>query len=384
MGASTAGLTVLLTNLCMDWPSGTVVYTRDLALELQRLGHRPIVYTWLKGRAARELEAAGVQVVSDLWRIHARPDVIHGHHRPLVRGALLRFPGVPAVVFCHNPTDPWDAPAPDPQIRRYFGVSELCVKRLLSLGAPARATESRTNFVDLRRFTPRPPLPPRPARALVFSNYATSETHLPAVHEAAARVGIPLDVIGRGVGQASDHPEQLLADYDLVFAVGKSALEAMAVGAAVVLCDRAGLGPMVTTAEFAGLRARNFGLAALIYRVTPNGIERAMNAYDPAEAARVSDLVRMLCGLELAVADLVAVYEQVIAEAGASSSTGPYSGLARRSGGHRLAVIRYRAAKAPTVAFYRVFGFGPRRVPAPMRPAYRLVRAAMRRMLGVR
>src|ERR1035437_2656894 len=240
MGASTAGLTVLLTNLCMDWPSGTVVYTRDLALELQRLGHRPIVYTWLKGRAARELEAAGVQVVSDLWRIHARPDVIHGHHRPLVRGALLRFPGVPAAGFCHNARAAWDAHRP-------------------------------------------------------------------------------------------------------------------------------------------GWRARNVGLAALIYRVTPNGIERALSACDPAEAARVSDLVRMLCGLELAVADLVAVYEQVIAEAGASSSTGPYSGLARRSGGHRLAVIRYRAAKAPTVAFYRVFGFGPRRVPAPMKPAYWLGRAGQRR-----
>src|SRR5664280_518422 len=105
-------LTVLITNICMDWPSGTVIYARDLALELQRQGHRPIVYTWLKGRASSELAAAGVEVVDSLWQIHDQPDVIHGHHRPLVRGALLRFPGVPAVSFCHNPSDPWDAPAP--------------------------------------------------------------------------------------------------------------------------------------------------------------------------------------------------------------------------------------------------------------------------------
>ena len=78
---TTLGLTVLITNLTMDWLSGTVVYTRDLALELQRQGHRPIVYTWLKGRASRELDAAGIQVFDSLWNIHVPPDVIHGHHR---------------------------------------------------------------------------------------------------------------------------------------------------------------------------------------------------------------------------------------------------------------------------------------------------------------
>ena len=370
------GLTVLLTNLVLDWPSGTVVYIRDLALELKRLGHRPIVYTWLKGAVGRDLEAAGVQVVEDLWRIHDRPDVIHGHHRPLVRGALLRFPDVPAVVFCHNPTDPWDAPAPDPGIRRYFGVSELCAKRLLAVGAPAQATSVRPNFVDLPHFAPRGPLPPKPTRALVYSNYATLETDLPAIQEGVARLGIPLDVIGRGVGRPTDRPGEVLAGYDLVFAVGKSALEAMAVGAAVVLCDVPGLGPMVTSAGFPGLRARNLGLAALIDPVTPDGIERAANCYDPDDAARVRDLVRSNCGLEHAVAGLISAYEEVVAEAAADRA------WVRRPA-NRLAVARYRIAKAPTVAFYRVFGLGPRRVPRPVRPAYRLIRAAVRRVVGV-
>lgn len=384
MGANTASLTVLLTNLVLDWPSGTVIYTRDLALELQRLGHRPIVYTWLNGQAGRELAAAGVEVMDDLWRIRVRPDVIHGHHRPLVRGALLRFPDVPAVVFCHNPSDPWDAPAPDQGIRRYFGVSELCRQRLLAMGAPADATSVRPNFVDLRKFASGPPLPRKPSRALIFNNYTTSETNLPAIREAAARAGIPLDVIGRGVGNMVDHPENILADYDLVFAVGKAALEAMAVGSAVVLCDTPGLGPMVTSENFAGLRARNFGLAALTNPVTPDRVEQAMSGYDPVDAARVRAIVRQQCGLELAAAELVAVYGQVIAEAEASRPAASNGITVRRTGSHRLAPIRYRAAKVPTVAFYRTFGLGPRRVPGPIRPAYVLARAAMRRVLGVR
>jgi hypothetical protein len=379
-----SSLTVLITNLTMDWPSGTVVYARDLALELQRQGHRPIVYTWLKGRVSRDLEAAGIEVRDNLWRIDARPDVIHGHHRPLVRGALLRFPNVPAVALCHNPTDPWDAPLPDPAIRRYLGVSELCVKRLLRVGAPADRTELRPNFVDLDSFAPRPPLAPTPTRALVFSNYASAHTHLPVVQEACRRLSLSLDVVGRGVGRATDHPERLLADYDLVFAVGKAGMEAMAVGAAVILCDFAGLGPLVTTDNFDRLRSLNFGLGALKEAVTPEGVLRQVGLYDPAEATRVRQLVRSRCGLDRAVEELVGTYEQAIEEAKASGAAVKGDGSTGRATASRRSVLRYRVSKIPFVAFYRAFGLGPRRVPAPLKPFYRVVRAAMRDLLWVK
>src|SRR5206468_3631377 len=103
------------------------------------------------------------------------------------------------------------------------------------------------NFVDLQRFKPRGPLPARPTRALLFSNYAREETHLTAVREACARTGLALDVIGEGVGNVWVRPEEALGNYDLVFAKARSALEALAVGSAVVLCHATGAGPMVTT-----------------------------------------------------------------------------------------------------------------------------------------
>ena len=49
-------------------------------------------------------------------------------------------------------------------------------------------------------------------------------------------------------------PERVLGRYDIVFAKAKAAMEAMAVGAAVVLCDFGGVGPMVTWADFDRLR----------------------------------------------------------------------------------------------------------------------------------
>jgi hypothetical protein len=383
-GEFTLGLTVLIANRYMDWPTGTMVYTRDLALELRRQGHRPIVYTWFNGRAGRELASTGIEVVEDLWRIHDRPDVIQGHHSPLIRGALLRFPGVPVVFVCHDPTDPWSVTVPLPGIRRYFGVSELCAKRLIGVGAPVALTGIRPNSVDLSCFTPRSELPARPARALVFSNYATAEVQLPAIQEACRRLGIPLDVVGRGVGNPTDHPERVLGGYDLVFAVGKSALEAMAVGAAVILCSRSSLGPMVTAADFDRVRSFNFGRAALVEPLSPEGVYRQMERYDPADASLVRDLVRSRCALPVAVRGIVEDYLMVVEEAAAARSAGEGTGSAGRSVGQSIATLRYRAATAAMVAFYRTFGLGPRRVPAPIKAPYRAIRAIMRRLVMVR
>jgi hypothetical protein len=88
--------------------------------------------------------------------------------------------------------------------------------------------------------------------------------------------------------------------------------------------------------------------------------------------------------LERAVTEIVGVYEQVIEEAGASRTAGAGVGSPGRSTGGRLAVLRYRASKVPLVAFYRAFGLGPRQVPGPVKPVYRVLRAAIRHLLWVR
>ena len=308
-------LKVLITNVFMDGLSGTVLYVRDLALELQRRGHRPAVYTWKIGKACAELEAAGIPVVTDPRRIGFSPDVVHGHHRLLALGALRHYPGVPILSFCHDHRSPLDRALLEPQVLRHLGVSRLCVNRLIKEGAPVQRTSLLPNFVDLRRFRERPPLPDKPKRALVFSNYACAGTHLPAVAEACRRMGLELDVVGSGVGRESQRPEELLGEYDLVFAKAKAAMEAMAVGTAVVLCDFGGLGPMVTAADFDRLRPLNFGFQALTEPLTPAAVEEQILRYDPGDALRVRDRIRSCAGLEETVGQLVTLYEQVIHEA---------------------------------------------------------------------
>lgn len=318
-------LRVLITNSELWPPSGTVLYTRDLALELLRTGHLPAVFSSTTGAVADELRAAGITVTARPDRLPWTPDIVHAHHHaPAVLG-LRHWPTVPAIYVCHDHLSEDDRAPIEPQVVRYFGVSRVCVDRLLRDGAPAERTDLLLNFVDTVRFQPRGPLPARPRRALVFSNYAHAGSHLPAVTEACRRAGLELDVVGLRAGSLALRPEELLGNYDIVFAKARAAIEAMAVGAAVVLCDFSGVGPLVTSAQFDELRPVNFGFAALGEPLQPEPLVREIARYDPADAARVRDRIRSEASLATSVERLVGIYDRAIAEyrgVGAGPRTG--------------------------------------------------------------
>lgn len=308
------GLRILITNIELRSRSGSTLYVYDLALELKRQGHFPAVYTLGKGAVARELENAGIPVADNLRRLAIQPEIIHGHHFPTTLSAVEYFPGVPAIYICHAHDVMVDRAHLHRRIRRYFGVSRVCLEALIKDGVPPDQVQWLPNFVDLGRFRPRPPLPDHPRRALVFSNYAKADNYLPAVIEVCRQADLQLDVVGAGVGNAVDHPEDLLGNYDIVFAKAKAAMEAMAVGTAVILCDTSGVGPMVTALEFNALRPMNFGFQALREAIKPETILRQIARYNAQDAAKVRDLIRADAGLDQAVQNLVGIYRTVIEE----------------------------------------------------------------------
>src|SRR5262245_40605719 len=307
-----SGLRVLFTNGTMVGRGGSVMYVRDLALALLRRGHAPAVYSPELGEVAAELNLATVPVVDDLNRIGAPPDVIHGNSHPDLMAALLRWPGVPAVFVCHG-WGCWQAEPPRfPRLLRYLAVDDTCRDWLIrGHGLPPESVGTARNAVDLDRFAPRPPLPDAPRRALVFSHSAAEHNYLGAVRTACERAGLNLDVVGAAGGNLCRDPERLLRDYDLVFAKGRCALEAMAVGAAVVLCDEAGAGPLVAPDNWDQLRRLNFGRRALREPVTADWLTDQVARYDAPAAAEVCRRTRAEAGLDFAADDLIAVLGQV-------------------------------------------------------------------------
>jgi hypothetical protein len=316
-------LRVLITNNTLDDYAGTELYVRDLATGLLERGHLPVAYSSRLGAVAEELRRATVPVVHDLDALGTPPDLIHGHHHVETMTALLRFPQVPALYYCHGWL-PWEEMPPRfPRILRYIAVDNTCRDRLTCEGGiPVERVRVVLNFVDLKRFLPRPPLPRRPGRALVFSNNACRGGYLATVEKACAQVGMELDVIGMAAGTACSRPEEVLGRYDLVFAKARAALEALATGAAVILCDQAGAGPLVTCAELDRLRLLNFGIRCLRQPVTTEVLLQAINGYDPEDAAEVSRQIRATAGRDSALDQILALYEDVL-EASARSMADP-------------------------------------------------------------
>ena len=308
-------LNILIANDGLDRRAGTEVYVRDLALSLLQRGHKPIAFSTVLGDVARELRAATVPVIDDLNLLAIRPDVIHGHHHIETMMALLHFPETPAIHYCHGWTSWLDEPPHFPRILRYVAVDQTCRDRLvLRSGVPEERVRVLLNFVDMNRFQSRSPLPPRPKKALLFSNYASDETHLRTVREACSRAGLEFDVIGSSVGRPCAEPEKVLGEYDIVFAKARAALEAMASGTSVVLCDATGMGPMVTSAELERLRSLNFGVRALNQPLDADRLADEISKYDPADATEVSRGIRANAGLDTTVSDLIELYDEVIAE----------------------------------------------------------------------
>ncbi len=305
---------VLLTNNTLKHHAGSEMYIKDLAAALVRRGHSPVAYSQELGPVAEKLRAAAVPVIDDLNELTDPPDVIHGHHHLETMAALLRFRGVPAVFVCHGWV-PWEESPPwHPRIRHYVAVSELLADHLSASGIPSGRVEVLPNAVDLSRFRPRSTLPPVPQRALVFDNYATEDTSLPLVRRVCGDLGIGLDVVGLGVGNETSTPETLLPRYDLVFASGRGALEALAVGCAVVACNRTSLGGLVTTKDLERMRRLNFGFRLLQNPLTEEDLRREIERYDRSDVAAVTDTVRATAGVDTLVDRFEAIYRDAVAD----------------------------------------------------------------------
>jgi hypothetical protein len=299
---------VLIATYSASSISGSDLYTRDLALALLRRGWQPVIFATVLGKIAHELRQATIPVTDDITSIAAVPDVIHGHHHLETLTALARFPGVPALFVCHDGVTWHSTPPRTPRIVQYVAVDRNCRDRMLfeHLITNVRVLP---NAVDLERFIRRPPLPQRPMRALVFSNAASPDSFASTIKEVCSQRGIALDVVGLAAGNATDRPEQSLAQYDIVFAKARCALEAAATGAAVIVCDERGLAGMITTHDLDAMRELNFGMRLLQRPITKATIAAEIDRFDAGDAAKVTDAIRATAGTDHLAEQFTEIYD---------------------------------------------------------------------------
>ena len=188
------------------------------------------------------------------------PDLIHAQHHLDAMTAIMALPGVPAIYCCHGATYA-DKQPKHPRIVRYVAVTPTSRLRMaIESGIDESLIDVVYNAVDLHRFRAIRNPPDRPRRALVYRrNLDPNSLISRQIREAAVVAGLELEF--RGIGPKLTpllNPEEVLPDYDLVFTSGKSAIDALACGCAVILLGHTGSGEMVCEANFDRLRRANF------------------------------------------------------------------------------------------------------------------------------
>jgi hypothetical protein len=226
--------------------------------------------------------------------------------------ALAAWPGVPGLYHCHG-SRPFDEQPPrHPRLVRYLSMAERNVEWIReSTGVRADHVATLPNWVDLCRFSTVRTPPARPARAAWFVNRLSPGTETEAVGAACRRSNIPLDLVGAGFGTATDEPERVLPKYDIVFATGRSALEALACGCAVVSCEPERIGPMVSAENLDAMTALNFCVDGGHPDLSVEAVAAVLGTWNPDDAAAVTARVRGERSLETAVRALTGHYEAV-------------------------------------------------------------------------
>ena len=192
---------------------------------------------------------------------------------------------------------------------------------------PWREISVIPNFFDETRY-PRPADGARDRKALLFSRRSNPQ-HVADLRRALSRQGYDLETAG-DPERIVDRPEDILPGYDLVFAVGRSAIEALASGCRVMLWDHGVLGPLVTPANFWECVTANFALTSRLLpcRMMEEGATETWLAHHLAAAGEtdrkeVLELTRTHLSLDNVGRRIVSLYGKLLSEGDHATPSGP-------------------------------------------------------------
>ncbi len=290
---------IVLANRSLNLAAGTEHWIRDIANFLNRNGVPILVYANSLGTVADQIASSGVRVTSSIDEVREfAPQVVHLHHarrmRPLVeslQGSDAKF-----INMLHGVLPPMEVPQLS-GIDQYLSVS-IATKAhacLLS-GRSWQSVNIIPNFFDERRFLA-DGAPSKHKRALLFARIAERD-QVTDLQSLLQQFGYELDWRG-GQDGIIQEPEEELKQYDLVFASGRSAIEASACRGRVILWQDGMIGPAVTVANFWTSVLGNFALFSSLMPcrsaddpIAPEWLAQQLSLLSDEEAEAITNEVR--------------------------------------------------------------------------------------------
>lgn len=306
---------ILLTNHTLDNLAGSELYIYELAREYKKRGFQVTCFTLKPGEISDRLAQFGITTTNDLSSVTG-VDIIHSHHRLEFKIAAAYFPHVPLVHGSLGPVHPYERPTGGKAIiTRYVAVSQLVCRILVEHeSVSAKRIDVVPNFVDLDRFTATNRIHDKPRRVLLLSNYYREEEIVRKACELAG--GLELSWIGENSTPVWE-VEKYIEQADIVITLGRGALQAIAMGRAVIVSGPISADGLVTPDNFENMVACNFNGRISMLHVDSeckpfNAAELAeeIKKYDRVSAEALVYKVREEFNVSRAAGKLLTIYDQ--------------------------------------------------------------------------
>lgn len=249
---------ILIANNTFSVLGGSETYYLTLGLELKRRGIEVDAYSPLLGIIASKLRQGGIECFSGIP--NKEYDAIIASHYHIVDNLRLAFPDTPIISVIHSPmhivderlkTWALEHPAINSRVEQYVAVSEETQAKLKEYGIESKVI--RNSFVIDKRSIRK-----KPKQILFNSNYNKKDDPIfKTVIDVAEHYKADLLAIGEGFFQTPNIKEAILQS-DIVFGIGRSVLEGMALGRLGVVHGRWGTGGVACRENIEHLNRYNF------------------------------------------------------------------------------------------------------------------------------
>ena len=304
---------------------GTQSYTLTVAEQLQRLGHQVTVLAGEQGEMAALARERGIRLAATATELPERCDGVLAQEAVTGYELAGRYASSPRLYVAHTTEVAGQLP---PQLTGSIGTLIVLNDRV---GARCRALADRpdlvrlTQPVDLERFGRAANPAPRPKRVVVFGNQQGGPAY-EAIRRICFELGLDVTLVGAH-GQPTATPEIVLDDADVVFGIGRCAVEGMAARAAVYVSGIAGTDGWVTPESYAALEADGFSGRATDAVFEPARVEADLRQWDAGMGEQNGDLAYRHHDAAKHAQALVELWER--SEGGSAAPSGAEEELAR-------------------------------------------------------
>jgi DNA-binding transcriptional ArsR family regulator len=304
---------VLLTNHHLHERAGSELSVSELASALKDRGHDARIFTLLPGALADQLKQSGFNVYTpdDFAEVEKfAPEVAHVHHGPCLWWVGAISLSCPVVYSSLGVIPPHEAAPPAwPGIALAAAVSEEVRTKLAStpFGKAVELHVMRNWFDDRGMKFPKAVAPKAVRRVAVVSNHLT-----PELAQQITDAGVEWTHFGLPDNSVEMTPA-VLAPFDAVVCIGRTALLAAVLGKPVILYDFHGCDGVLDATRLDELAAVNFSGRLTRSQPSVEELRSMIAACTKLDVAALQRAVKKHYALTIRVAEWEGLYERAIA-----------------------------------------------------------------------